>query len=196
MTRDLERFNHFRADAIKRFHREIGLSRADINVSIDTLAAFNREIIDKEANRYFLIINPKKIKINKAPKQKIKIELYPDLPKKGFRSFETKDEFYVEDELEKNKVYRLMHLFNFKNNEFHSLEMDKELNAKLIHWLPASKDLVNVEIVMDNASIAKGLGESSLKKVKVNDIVQFERKFFARCDKKEKNKLVFYFLHR
>ena len=186
----------FRADAIKRFHREIGLSRADINVSIDTLAAFNREIIDKEANRYFLIINPKKIKINKAPKQKIKIELYPDLPKKGFRSFETKDEFYVEDELEKNKVYRLMHLFNFKNNEFHSLEMDKELNAKLIHWLPASKDLVNVEIVMDNASIAKGLGESSLKKVKVNDIVQFERKFFARCDKKEKNKLVFYFLHR
>ena len=58
------------------------------------------------------------------------------------------------------------------------------------------KNLVKVEILMPDCSIQKGLGEESLKKVKVNDVVQFERICFARCDKKEKNKMVFWFTHR
>ena len=37
---------------------------------------------------------------------------------------------------------------------------------------------------------------TNLKKVKVNQVVQFERNMFVRLDKKEKNKLIFYFLHR
>ncbi len=186
----------FKPEAIKRFHRETGLGKSDINVSLDTLSAFNRELIDKEANRYFFIANPKKIKINNAPKLNIKIEFHPDFPKKGFRNFETKDEFYIEEKLEKGKYYRFMHLFNFKDNEFHSVELNKEINAKLIHWLPVSKDLIDIEVIMDDASIMKGLGEKDLKKVKIGEIVQFERKFFAKLDKKEKNKLVFYYLHR
>ena len=186
----------FKAEAILRFHREIGLGKSDIHVSLDTLGAFNREIIDKDSNRYFFVENPKKINIKKAPTLKTKIELHPDFPKKGFRNFETKDEFYIEENFEKGKYYRIMHLFNFKDNEFHSVELNKALNAKLIHWLPVSKDLVNIEIIMDDASVIKGLGEKDLNKVKINEIVQFQRKFFAKLDKKEKNKLIFYFLHR
>ncbi|MEK6936726.1 MAG: glutamate--tRNA ligase [Nanoarchaeota archaeon] len=186
----------FKADAIKRLHLEIGLGKSDIHVSLDTLSSFNKEIIDKETNRYFFTENPKKIKIKNAPKLKTKIELHPDFPKKGFRNFETSDEFYAEENFEKDKYYRFMHLFNFKDNEFYSVELNKDLNAKLIHWLPVSKDLVNVEVVMDDASIVKGLGEKDLKKVKVGQIVQFERKYFVKCDKKEKDKITFYFLHR
>ncbi len=186
----------FRAEALQKFLIDSGLGKSDIKIPVDKLAFYNKEIIDKDTNRYFFIQDPKKIKIKNVPKLKTKIELHPDFPKKGFRNFETSDEFYIEDNLEKDKYYRFMHLFNFKNNEFHSVELNKELNAKLIHWLPVSKDLVNVEIVMDDASIVKGLAEPAVKKVKVNEIVQFERKFFAKCDKKEKSKLIFYYLHR
>ncbi len=186
----------FRPEAIKKFHKEIGLTKSDINVSIDTLAAFNREIIDKEANRYFFIENPKKIIIKNAPKLNIKIDLHPDFPKKGSRKFRTNDEFYIEENIENNKFYRLMHLFNFKNNEFNSIELNKDLNAKLIHWLPVSKDLINIEIIMSDNSIIKGLAEPSVKKLKVNQMAQLERKFFVRLDKKEKEKLVFYYSHR
>jgi len=186
----------FKPESILKFHKEIGLTKTDINVSLDTLAAFNREIIDKESNRYFFIENPKKIIIKNAPELKVKIELHPDFPKKGFRSFKTTNEFYIEENLEKNKNYRLMHLFNFKNEEFHSVDLNKELNAKLIHWLPVSKDLVNVEIIMSDASVIKGLAESSIKKLKVNETAQLERKYFVRLDKKEKNKLVFYYTHK
>ncbi len=186
----------FRPEAILKFHKEIGLTKSEINVSIDTLAAFNREIIDKESNRYFFIENPKEIEIEKAPKLKIKIELHPDFPKKGYRKFETNNNFYIEDNIEKSKFYRLMHLFNFKDNKFDSIELKKELNAKLIHWLPVSKDLVNIEIVMPDYTTIKGLAEPSIKKLKLNQTAQLERKFFVRLDKKEKNKLKFYYLHR
>lgn len=89
-----------------------------------------------------------------------------------------------------------MHLFNFKNNTFISKDLDKNLNAQMLHWLPVSKNLVNVEVLMDNGEIIKGFGEESLKKVKVNELIQFERLMFCRLDKKEKSKLTFWFTHK
>jgi len=186
----------FKPEAIRNFFLNIGLTQSEITVPVDSLYTENRRLIDENSNRYFFIENPKKIKIKNAPKLNVKAPLHPDFPKKGFRDFSASDEFYIQDNLEKNKVYRFMHLFNFKNNQFISKDMDKKLNAKLIHWLPVSKDLVNVEILMDNGSIKKGLGESSLKKIKLNEIIQFERAFFVKLDKKEKNKLMFWFTHK
>jgi hypothetical protein len=124
---------------------------------------------------------------------KVKVNLHPDL-EKGFRNFDCKQDFYVQDELEKDKLYRFMHLFNFKNNLYMGKELDKE--AKLIHWLPVSKNLINIEVLMDDGSVKKGLGEKGLDKVKLNEIVQFERCFFCVLEKKEKNKMVFVYSHR
>ena len=98
--------------------------------------------------------------------------------------------------MEKNKVYRFMHLFNFKNNEFVSEKYDQKLNAKMIHWLPVSKDLVNTEILMDDGSIKKGLAEEDVKNIKENSIIQWERFAFCKLDKKDKNKLVFWYTHK
>ena len=89
-----------------------------------------------------------------------------------------------------------MHLFNFKDKNFISEELDQSLNAKLIHWLPVSKDLVKVEILMPNGEIKKGLAEKDVKNVKVNEIIQFERFGFCHFDKKEKDKIIFWFAHR
>ena len=49
---------------------------------------------------------------------------------------------------------------------------------------------------MEDGKYINGLGESNLRKVKVNEVVQFERQFFARLDKKGKNELVFWFTHK
>ena len=186
----------FQPEAIIKFIRDVGINRSDIDVSIDNLAAINKAIIDKKTNRYFFIESPKKIKIKNAPKLTIKIPLHPDYPKKGNRILKTSTEFYIQDKLEKNKNYRFMHLFNFKNNRFISKELDQSLDAKLIHWLPVSKDLIKVEIVMPDSTIKKGLAEKGVSKLKTDEIIQFERFAFCRLDKKEKNKLIFYFTHK
>ncbi len=182
-------------EAIRKFCLSFGLTQTEITAPIENLYTENKKLIDKKTKRYFVVFNPKKIKIQDAPKLKIKAPLHPD-HNYGYRNFATENEFYVQDNLEKNKNYRFMHLFNFRNNKYISRILDRSLNAKLIHWLPVNKDLVNVEVLMDNGKIIHGIGELNLKKVKVNEVVQFQRNFFARLDKKTKNELIFWFTHK
>ena len=186
----------FQSETIVNFIKDIGVDKSDVNISMDALASYNKKIIDRKANRYFLVLNPKKIMIRGNKTRIAKIPLHPDFLKRGSRKINVKEEFYVQDDIKFEENYRFMHLFNFKNGEVTSYEYDNKLNAKLIHWLPVSKELVNVEVVMGDNSIVKGYGEPDLKKVKLNSIIQAERIGFMRLDKKTKNKLVFVFGHR
>jgi glutamyl-tRNA synthetase len=190
----------YQPEAFIKYTLLTGLSPVDKTVPAEeffkSINSFNKEIIEKQANRYFFIQDPKKIKIKNAPEMSVELDLHPDLKERGKRKLKTNDEFYVEDDIEKGKNYRFMHLFNFKDNSFVSEELDDKLHAKMIHWLPVSDDLVEVEVMMDNAELIKGLGEPSLRNVKLGDIIQFERKFFCRLDKKESNKLIFWYTHR
>lgn len=185
----------FRPEAIRFFCLSFGVNQNEITVPVESLYSENRKLIDKEANRYFFIVNPTKIKIENNANE-TEVDLHPEFPKRGKRKFKIGNEFYVEDKLEKNKNYRFMHLFNFKDDKFTSKEHDPNLKAKIIHWLPVDDELVNVEVVMDDGSVIKGFGEKGLRKVKEDEVIQFERKFFARCDKKEKNRMVFWYTHK
>ena len=186
----------FLPQAIYEFVLSTGISKAESTLTWDDLTAKNKKILDPISNRYFFIEDPRKIKIKNAPGIEALAPLHPNHPEKGLRKIKTADEFYIQDKLEKDQIYRLMHLLNFKNNEFISADLDPRLVAKMIHWLPVAKDLVEIEVVMPDASLKKGLGEPLLKEIKVGDIIQFERFAFCRLDKKEKNKLRFYFAHR
>ncbi len=185
----------FKPEAIRNFCLSFGLNQNEVTVPVSMLYSENKKLIDKIANRYFFVENPKKVLINNAPKMNIEIPLHPDEKSRGIRKFKTMNEFYIDETLEPNKFYRLMHLFNLKNNEFISKEVDQSLNSKMLHWLPVSDDLVNVEIMMDNGVIKKGLAESSIKKVKVGEVVQFERFAFCKLDSKSKEKFVFWYTH-
>ena len=185
----------FKAEAIRNFCLNFGLNQNEVKVPVEMLYDENRKLVEKN-NRYVFVANPKKIKIKYAVPMKAKIARHPDYPERGFTMFDVKDEFYIADKLEENKVYRLMHLFYFMNKSFLSEEYDESLNAKMIHWLPVSKDLIDVEVLMDNGEIIKGLGEKELLKIKEDEVVQFYRFGFVRLNKKSKKKLSFWFAHR
>lgn len=170
---------------------EVGLSKAETNIDVRVLSSINRKLIDKKVKRYFFVENPVKIKIKDIPKLKIEAPLHPEVPKFGVRKFEIKDEFFIQDKLEKGNLYRLMHGFNFKDGKFVSEEYDKTLKAKLIHWVPTN-DYVSVEILMDDGSVKKGVAESNVKNIKAGETVQFERFAFVRCEGKNK----FIYLHK
>src|SRR3989344_2438772 len=184
----------FQPEAIRRFILSFGVTQSEIKVPVDVLYAENRKLLDNKVNRYFFVQNPKKIKIKSAPKLNAQVPLHPD-GNKGYRKFSTTDEFYVQDNLKKGQTYRFMHLFNFKDNKYLSTELDKSLNAKLIHWIPANDNFVNVEIVMVDNSRINGIAESSVRNLKVDDIIQFERQFFCRLDNKSNDKIVFSYAH-
>jgi glutamyl-tRNA synthetase len=194
--------------AFRKYAVDVGVTKVDKSVAIDeffkTINAHNNELIDPLAYRYFFIWEPKLIKIKNAPEQSIELDLHPD-KKKGGRLFKTNDEFYIAEKdyksIKSGELIRLMDCLNFrkkaKSFEFDSQEYDKYKSEgkKIIHWLPKSDSLVDIEILMpDNTSI-KGLAEPGIKNMKVNEVCQLERFGFARLDKKEKNILKFWFTH-
>ena len=197
----------FAPDSLIKYSLDVGVTLNDKLVTKEeffkSINAFNREVIDGSSFRYFFIENPKKIKIENAPEQDIELDLHPDKRKKG-RKFNSKEIFYVTNEdfknFKNNKLYRLMDCLNFikKENKFVFDSLDykkfKDKGEKIIHWLPEC-ELINVEVLMPDGTIKKGLGESNLKDLKEGDIIQFERFGFARLDKKRKDKFIFWFTH-
>ena len=72
----------------------------------------------------------------------------------------------------------------------------KKKGVAIIHWLPVQKDLVNTTLLMPDAKESKGLAEPLVAKLKVGDVIQFERIGFCRLDNRNRNKLEFWFAHR
>ncbi len=188
---------------------EVGLSKTETNIDWKLIAALNRRVLDQKALRYFFIKDPIKIKIQGASKQDLELDLHPD-NYKGGRKFKTNDEFYIEREdyqkmkIKNEELVRLMNCLNFKKEKkeknkfiFDSKDVEKfrEKGKLIIHWLPVSKDNLKVNILMPDSKFIEGIAESNLKKIKVNDVIQFERFGFCRLDKKENEDYFFVYTH-
>ncbi len=189
------------AEAVRRFCINSGLSANEVTLPIEALYSENRKLIEMQANRYFFVDEPVKIKIEGAPSQKVSLLAHPDYLKRGKRTFDVKDEFFISKndygKLKEKKLYRLMDCLNFikKNGKlfFDSFEYEKykEKGDRIMHYLPASK-LPEIEVVFEDGCIKKGLAEEGIKNIKAGDIIQFERFGYCRYDGKN----VFWFTHK
>jgi len=202
-------------EAIQRLIIDVGPKTADVVLSWENLYAYNRKIIDPVANRHFFVHNPRKLTVKNIPRVfTAQIPLHPDHPERGFRSFKIKPEkgeasFLVSSDdmsiLKTGRKIRFMGLFNFRVQKvekgsiqaiFHSesYEEAKKLGAPLIHWIPANSG-IPCEVVMPDASTAKGIAEEACRALTLNEIIQFERFGFVRVDEVNE-KLTAYFAYR
>jgi glutamyl-tRNA synthetase len=196
----------YQAAALRKFAITMGVTLNDKSVSQEeffkTLNAFNKEVIDPVANRYFAVIDPVVITIRNAPRLDIESDLHPD-NKKGGRKFKTHENFYIEKDdfkdIKDGELVRLMGCLNFtkkgKNFEYVSKEYEvfKGQGKKQIHWLPQDQSqLIKVKIKLNDNKDIEAFAEKMVEKVKENDMVQFERFGFCRCDAKNS----FWFTHR
>jgi glutamyl-tRNA synthetase len=202
-------------EAMRRLIIDVGPKTADVVLSWENLYAHNRKIIDPKANRYFFVHNPRKLTVKNVPNPfTAQIHLHPDRPERGFRFFEVRPKkgeasFWVSSDdvniMVKGKTIRFMELFNFQVERvgkqlieavFHSeaYEEAKKVGAPLIHWVPVGTG-IPCEVVMPDASVAVGTAEDSCKKLRPDEVIQFERFGFVRVDSLNK-KLTAYFTHR
>jgi glutamyl-tRNA synthetase len=202
-------------EAIKRMIVDVGPKTQDVTLSWDNLYAYNRKLIDTDANRYFFVRDPVRLTVKDAPRDfTARIPLHPDHLERGYREIEAKSEngqisLNVSSGdsrlFKKDSVVRLMELFNVKVTkaskknvkavyQSQSYEDARRLNAPLIHWLPADVG-VSCEVIMPDASSAKGIAEEECEKLRQHTIVQFERFGFVRVDSLGEV-LVAYYAHR
>lgn len=202
-------------EAIRSLIVDVGPKPQDVVLSWKNLYAHNRKQIDPDAKRYFFVQNPVKLVVKNVPRGfRAKIPLHPDNPEKGYRSFEVepadgKATFLIStddlDTVKNSQMIRLMDLFNFRVEKVEesgveavflgeSYEEAKEAGAPLIHWVPVGSGFP-CEVVMPDASVAEGVAEEACRKLKPDEIIQFQRFGFVRVDSVD-GKLTAYFAHR
>jgi glutamyl-tRNA synthetase len=196
---------------IREIMLQVGPKPINVMISWGNFAAANKKIIDPHANRYFFVNEPVELKVKGVTDAlKAKLPLHPDHPEKGYREYTVEPEdgvciFFIpsKDLAEaKGKLIRLMGLVNVEvtktgnraEAKFHSKEhqVAREKGAPFIHWLTEGNS-VEAEVVMPDASTAKGRAEKLASELDVDAMLQFERFGFVRVDSKKP--LRFYYAH-
>jgi len=196
----------FVPEAIKNFVLSTGITKSEATLTWDDLIVHNKRLLDAKCNRYFLIENPVRVRMQDVPKRNIELKLHPDFPKRGRRKFKTYDLFFLSQndivKLKIKKLYRLMDCLNFiKKNGYYIFQSTdyedyKKNGEMIIHWLPVMKGLVEVKVLMPDKKVVSGIAEPLVSKLKTGTIIQFERFGFCKLDKKTKNKLYFWYTHK
>lgn len=198
----------FLPEAIKNFVVSTGMTKSESTLTWDDLIIQNKRILDKTAKRYFMMYDYEKIIIHNAPHQNIRIRMHPNNDEFGERELEVEQEFLIQksdlNELKDAELYRFMDCLNFRKIsglfEFDSVDYEsyKDKGKKIMHFLPAYGN-VDIEILMNDATIIKGVAEHNIKDVEINEVIQFERFGFCRLDdiedKKGKKLYKFWFTH-
>jgi len=191
-------------DAIRKLMIDIGPKTSDVVLSWENLYAHNRKILDPVADRFFFVQNPIELSVKHIHKEFVaRLHLHPDNPERGFREYRIVPRgndgsvaFWVSrrdvDSSKVGTVLRLMELFNVKimsasvyaaeaSFESESYAQARDIKAQLIHWVPVGEDMP-CQVVMPDATLAEGIAEGVCKRLKKDDVIQFERFGFVRID--------------
>jgi glutamyl-tRNA synthetase len=194
----------FQPEAIQNFFIDMGVSESNVEASIETLESENTDLIDDDANRYFFVRNPVEITVKNLPEGiETDLALHPDHPDRGTRNVEVEPDsgevtVLIEEQDLQDGFLRLKGLCNIEldkeNREANYAEGDHrtaiEEDADIIHWLPT--DSKEGTVYMPDGSKIEGRVESS--EFERDQILQFERFGFARCENAEERR--FYFAHK
>ncbi len=195
----------FTAEAFLRQAQEIGISPADKKLSqqeyFTNIEAFNRDIIDKQADRIFFVQDPVLITIQHAETMRVEKDLYPEL-RAGGRVFELGSEVYVsrEDiEQPEHVLFRLMDGYNFSSADggfvYEGESLDdfrKAAHKRMIHYLPKHHPTTQITLVFPDGSRSEGIIEARATTYPPGTLLQCERIGFVR----KEDDATYYFAHR
>jgi glutamyl-tRNA synthetase len=205
-----------KAEAIHSLIIDVGPKPQDVVLAWKNLYAYNRKLVDPKAKRFFFVHDPIKLTVDEVPHNFVaQVPIHPDNPEMGVRCLKVKPtngkaEFLISkndlDVIEGKKVVRFMDLFNVKAEKTEgdrvyasflgeSYEEAKKLGAPLIHWLPVGSG-IPCEVVMPDASVVEGVAEDACRKLKPDEVIQFQRFGFVRVDGVNDQKLTAYFAHK
>jgi len=201
-------------EAIKKMIIEVGIKPNDVTLSWENLYAYNRKILDSTSSRYFFVAQPIELKVINVPKDFLaKLPLHPEKPEKGFREYTIKPEgdkktvcLWISgrdaQSIEINQVIRLIELFNIRIRsktdncitalfESASYEEVRKTKVQLIQWVLKGNEYPT-QVINQDASATEGFAEADCKKLKPDEIIQFERFGFVHVTEVGPKLVVYY----
>jgi len=187
------------AEALRRFMIDLGVGETDISISMDSIYAENRRIIDPEANRRFFVWDPVALEIEGDVPAMARAPLHPAIDR-GVREIPAGRRLFIcRSDLSALKVGESIRLKDLCNVEILSLDpararfagKDLGRRMRIIHWAPADGPRV---VVMRPDGADEGVGEAGIAQ-EVGKVVQFERYGFVRVNS-ARERIVAYFAHR
>lgn len=203
----------FQPDAIKNVILRGGLKATLMTIDWSLLAAENRAIVDKGANRYFGVVDPIVAEFKHDSQIRVSLRKHPDRPERGDRTFVLKPinkfiKIYIDksdyNRLREGQEVRLMGIGNFmvetkidRSIELRYIDNDigraKAVKMPFIHWIPTDNN-IRLRMIYPGKEIL-GLGENTIVSENINNIIQLERIGFFRVEKISETEVTLIYTH-
>ncbi len=189
-----------RGAAITEAMVELGTSTSNVELSMSSIYAKNRERIDNEADRLFFVEDGLEIPVIGGPPVG-EPPVHPDYPDRGTRTLAVDKAVIIDSgDLPPNGqrvwlkgfgcVRHTRDAFEWTGDD---IEVVRSEGVDVIHWVPAD-DNQPVTLRKPTTDIT-GLAETTITTYPVGDVIQFERVGFARIDEATAENTVTYFTH-
>jgi len=190
-----------RGEALTEAMVELGTSTSDVDLAMSTLYAKNRELVDDEADRYFLVRDGVERTIIGGPETATPPR-HPNHEDRGVREIPVGPGVLIEGEDLPGHGERVWlkglgcvrhtrDAFEFTGED---IDVVREGDVDVIHWVPAEES-VTVTLRTPDADV-EGLAEPGFEGTGVGELVQFERVGYARVDAHDGDGSVAYFAHQ
>ena len=180
-----------RGEAIVDSMTELGMSTSDVDLAMSSVYANNRDIVDDEANRYFLVRDreedPAVARDVIGGPETGHPPLHPDHEERGDRTVPAGRVLLEESDLPAHGervwlkgfgcVRHVRDAFEYVGDD---IAVVRDGDVDVVHWVPADEGLRTRMRTVEGDVV--GYAEPALADVDVDTVVQFERVGFVRID--------------
>jgi glutamyl-tRNA synthetase len=189
-----------RGEAVVDALAELGTSTSDVDLPMSNIYAKNRDLIDDESDRAFLVRDGEELTLTGGPDE-AHPPLHPDHEDRGRRDIPVGDRVLLEPDdvpSEGDRVWLKGLGCTRRTDEGldvvdASIDVVREEGVPVVHWVPAGES-VPVQLRTMSGDVT-GAAEPGLREYAPGDVVQFERVGFARIDAVEGVRVVAYYAH-
>jgi glutamyl-tRNA synthetase len=179
-----------RGEAVVSAMVELGTSTSNVDLSMDSIYAANRELIDDDADRLFFVRDPVEKPVLMGPETG-EPPVHPDHEERGHRTLRVGGAVLIEPaDIPPNgkrvwlkgygPVRHTRDAFEFTGED---IEVVREEDVDVIHWVPAD-DNRQLRLRTPDGD-EEGYAEAGVVDYESGDVIQFERVGFVRIDAHE-----------
>ncbi|MFC6614103.1 glutamate--tRNA ligase [Halopenitus salinus] len=182
-----------RGSAIVEAMVELGMSTSDVDLAMSAVYANNRDLIDDEADRRFLVRDRPE-----APAVELDVRggpdaghppLHPDHDDRGTRTIPAGAVYLEEPDLPEDGARVWLKGFGCVRYDADEEALEyagdditavREEGVSVVHWAPVAESLETTMRTMDGD--VAGYAEPGVAELSIDDVIQFERVGFVRID--------------